>query len=327
MKDANAKSVVKEKKRESPAGYHYYFSYLDNPRNFYLKYVLGLKPRWTAPPLIKGGAMHEAREKFLRTFNVQEMLDTYSEEMTSRMDEYEDKGQGKADLEQGLAMLSQWAFDLGKVYAEDYEILEIEQEHTLYIGPEQRYRHTVRPDTVVKDKKTGVVSVVDMKTTGWSAHKAVQQAAGEDQITSYIWAMEKEKPELKCRQAIIDVLYSRKNKNGFSPTEVYLSDPIRRTQLDLKIYELTIVGLIMEITQKVMATKNGVPWPLLFPRNGRISGLFDDPYKDIARLDIKPGDVPPGFVADDWASDMDEFINQVPLEDYKIFDTGGKDEK
>ena len=315
-------SLAEHKRRESPAGYHYYFAYLENPRNWFIKYVLGLKPRFTAPPLIRGGAMHEARARYFETWDVDAMLSTYREDMTTRQAEYASPEEFSADLENGQTMLQAWSFDLGPTYKDLWKPVLIEEPFAFGIGPSGQFTFTVRPDSVCQNQETGRYAVFDMKTTGWSIDKTISQAASEDQLTSYIWAMRKARPDWNVREGYIDVIFARKNRGGLGVPVCQISDPIYRTDLDLAIFEMNIVGIIAEVSQKVLAYHDGMPWPLLFPRNGRVAGLFEDPYKDIARLDIRPGEVPPGFVRDEWVDPTKDLVSLGGSVDWKKFFTG-----
>jgi len=309
QRQEKSRSKQDEVRRESPAGFHYFFSYWSNPRNFYLHYVLGLKPKYTAPPLVFGAAIHEAIAEYFLKGDIDQAIEVFQDEMTFRKEEYEHQDKWQEDFDRGPLMISDWYETWGEFDAEEHEILEVEKPYGFWIGPDNAFYFTVRPDRVKKNKRTGVIRPFDTKTTGYSVTKAIQQVESEDQITGYIWALNREHPEWKVKDAVADIMYQRKSK-----TESVRSDPIYRTQLDQKIFELNIVGTIIEVTQKVKALKT-MPWPILFPRNGQLAGLFGDPYEAISRLDIKPGDIPPGFVRDEWV-DIDSILDNVNLTEW-----------
>lgn len=305
------------RRRESPAGYHYYYSYLENPRNWYLKYVLGLKPRFTPPPLVKGGCLHEAIASYYQNnFSLEKALTTYTTEMESREEEYEKREEFARDVYVGIEMLTHWHNTWSESDQEKYEVVETEKGYEFNIGPGGKLRFTVRPDRIFKDRDTKKYYILDSKTSTWSVMKTIQQVDAEDQITSYIWAMNKAHPEWKVNSAMVDVMYARMNrdKDRITSQESVRSDPIYRTDKDLIIFEMNIVGIIIETTQKVKALAS-TPWPLLFPRNGRIAGLFSDPYEQISRLDIKPGVIPAGFVRDEWG-EVQELVEQIDLDEW-----------
>jgi len=312
-----SKSKEDQQRRESPAGYHYYYSYLENPRNWYLKYVLGLKPRFTPPPLVKGGCLHEAIASYYQNnFSLDAALETYTTEMESREEDYEKPLEFRRDMYVGVEMLTHWHGVWGERDQETYDVIEIERGYEFNIGPGGKLRFTVRPDRVFRDKETGYYYVLDSKTSTWSVDKTIQQADAEDQLTAYIWAMNKAHPEWKVNSAMIDVMYARmsRDKERITSQNSVRSDPIYRTQSSLTIFEMNIVGIIIETTQKVKALAT-TPWPLLFPRNGRIAGLFSDPYEALSRIDVKPGMIPAGFVKDEW-HEVRELVEQIDLDEW-----------
>lgn len=309
QESVKSRSQKDEVRRESPAGYHYYYSYWSNPRNFYLKYVLGLKPKYTSPPLVFGAAIHEAIADYYLTKSIDTAIETFQNEMTLRREEYEDRAKWEEDFTRGPMMISDWYETWGEYDEQHHEVLEVEKGYGFWIGPDEAFYFTVRPDRVFKNKTTNVIRPFDTKTSGWSPTKPVGQADSEDQITAYIWALNKAHPEWGVKDAIIDVMYNRKNSY-----DSHRGDPIYRTKLDQKVFELNIVGTIIEVTQKVKALKT-LPWPLLFPRNGQLAGIFGDPYESISRLDIQPGEIPPGFVRDEWI-DIDSILDNVNLDQW-----------
>jgi hypothetical protein len=221
-----SKSLTDQRRRESPAGYHYYYSYLENPRNWYLKYVLGLKPRFTPPPLVKGGCLHEAIASYYNNaFDIDSALETYTQEMESRSEEYEKQTDFRRDIYVGIEMLwdwhNTWAYkDKGR-----YNVVEVEKGYEFNIGPGGKLRFTVRPDRVFQDKETKKYYILDSKTSTWSVEKTIQQVDAEDQITSYIWAMQKAHPEWGVDSAMVDVMYARLSRDK---TKITSQDSVRR---------------------------------------------------------------------------------------------------
>ena len=318
-----AQSNIVERQRESPAGYHFYWSYLNNPREWYLKYVIGLKPTYTAPALIQGGAMHHAWDVYHRAgMDAGTLIPAFTQEVEARRGEVESEEAFEKVMRVGSVMLDHWLFETAPQYAERFEVLESEQPYEFHIGPSHSFLFTVRPDVIVRDKRTGRVHVVDRKTSSWGLQAPIKQAQCEDQITSYIWAMRKAHPDWNVQDAMIDVVFVRENKTGMGSPQACISDPIYRSKTALLIFELNIVGLIAEITQKVQALRSGIPWPLLFGIDGRADGIFGSPYHDLMRTDIRPTDpVPPGFVRDDWTGPLDDLIAVASIQDFDGFRT------
>lgn len=295
-----------DERRESRAGYHYYSSYRDCPRHFYLAYLLGLKPRLTGPALIKGGAMHEAFAAYWLGVqhgyhNIDEIcFETFKNEMRSRMFEYEEHNRFEQDLESGLGMLRKWIDTWGEYDKEHYKVIGVEKTYEVNFGPPgQEMLFTVRLDRIYQDKQTGVVYAVESKTTGWSLIKMFENTARGDQITAQIWALSKMEPDWNCNSAIIDVLYNR--------GKVFQCDrpgpSVYRTADALRVFEMGMYATIVEITQKVKALREGTPWPLLFPPHRNYCRLFGCEYEPLCDTNVQAGERPPGFRCDDWVSE------------------------
>jgi hypothetical protein len=72
-------------------------------------------------------------------------------------------------------------------------------------------------------------------------------------------------------------------------------------------FEDGMYGTILEITQKVLALQH-YPWTMLFPRNGRICGLFGCEYEPICRKQIAPGEKVPGYSLDPWVGEVEKWL-------------------
>lgn len=290
--------------RESPAGYHFYTLYRQNPRHFFLKYILGLKPRFTPPYFIFGGEMHNAIKWYYENgLNRDGMLHVFTSRMEKRVKEYEDAGKMASDIYRGREMLKVWSDKWRETDISVWEVIECERVYEFLIGPDENYLFTVRPDQVRRHREEGFYTVVDFKTSSWSPKTPFDDANREDQVTGYIWALRKAHPDWEVERAEIEVLYNKgKVFKAERPGYIY------RTPFDLKVFEIGMVGTITEIAQKYKAWKSGIPWPFLFPRNAENCTRWGkDPYERLCRKDIKPGEVPYGFIRDEW-SDLDSLM-------------------
>ena len=305
------------KKRESPAGYHFYHTYADCPRKWYLKYACGYRPEKTSKALIYGGVIHEAVEVFYRVLvsgkgdPVDAMVKKFKEDIALRKEEYENEEDYEKDRYRGPLMLDFWASRYGLEDLEKYEVLAIEEELKMEIGePGKGFLFTVRPDRVFKDRSTGAIYVVDTKTTGWSLGGSLQGAVYQDQMTSYVWALKKN--GLRCNEALVDVIYMR----GKS-LDTKRSDPLFFTEYALAQFELGMFGIINEVSSKYQKLKS-VPNEILFPRYGESCMKFGCVYSDICRERANPGKAPYGFELDEW------YIEEDMQKAQRAF--GGKDE-
>lgn len=301
-------SKSKERKRESPSGWHFYSLYMQNPKHWYLKYALGLRPAYTKPALLFGGAFHEGVEAVHKKDSVDAGIGAFKNALKERKNEYEDVEQYETDLQRGPRMLDYWYQKWSKEDKERYENVYIEKEFEFGLGPGKRFKFTVRPDRVVKERRTGFYYVMDTKTTGWSISRTIATADSDDQLTSYIWAMKNAHPDWNIDGGIVDVVY---NRNGAANIEADRSVPIYKSDQELKIFELTLVGLIAEVSQKYRDLKK-YPWPLLFRRHGFVDSLFGCEYGELCKGEPpKPGVIPPGYVRDEWA-EVDYVLQNVP---------------
>lgn len=311
---------IKEKieRRESSSGFHFYNLYLDCPRKWYLKYVNGLKPLVTSPPLLFGNAFHEAKALYWgKNFNADGMIKEFDKILGELKDQYEDVEKYKDDLSRGHRMIDNWLFTWHDENQERYKVLEVEKEYSILIGPDGNFIFTVRPDVILKDKKFGKNIIEDTKSTGWSLDMTFKTNELGDQLTSYIWALNKVHPEWKIETARIDCSYARGKKvESQRGLEVY------RSKQDLATFELSLYGLILEVSQKYKSLSK-YPWPLLFPRNGGQCYKYNKPceYAKICRMNIPIGTVPPGFKLDSWASldeDMKKAQGSFSLGNFKL---------
>lgn len=282
--------------RESRAGGHYYGSYLDCPRKWYLKYYCEIAPRYISRHLIFGGVIHQAFEAYWRAGrDMTKGIEVFLSSLEERRLEYEKVTDFDEDRNRGPMMLAVWEQTWGDYDRENYEFVEAEQQYVMHVGPEGEFEFTIRPDLVKRDKRNNAYIIVDYKTTGYSVSKAFQAAEMNDQVTSYVWAVRTNHPEWEVPHAEIDVLYNRGQK-----IEAERPGAIYRTEEHLRQFEVGLVGTITEVTQKVKALDDGYPEGLLFPRNGRMCGLFGCEYEKICRTKVERGVVPPGFVHDVW---------------------------
>lgn len=296
---------VGERRRESPSGFHFYSTYRNCPRSWYLKYVLGLRPQFTPTPLLFGGAIHEAISVFYQNnLNLPMAVREFREQMQDRRPEYQDLEKFTDDFNRGQPLLEKWASRWEAHDQDVYKVLEVEHEHQVALGPDNEFTFTVRPDRVLKSKKTGVVYVCETKTTSWSLQRMFASTEKSDQVTSYIWAVRKTHPDWNVESCIIDVLYNK--GKVFDADRPGLAI---RSKGDLAVFELGLYGTITELTQKYLSLSR-YPWPLLFPCNRTHCSLFGCEYDSICSTNVQPGELPPGFRKDDWTQELD---NQVKV--------------
>jgi len=299
--------------RESSTGYHYIWYSIENPYGWYLKYVRGLKYKWTKPALLMGSALHSAIEiAYKSECSSTDILEIYKAILSSRQTEYESGDAFFKDQADGLAMLGCWYTKWFDYDLKTYNLLHIEEEFSVPLP--NGYYMTVKPDLIAEDKKELTLRIIDHKSSRRSMGGAHESLAGQDQSTSYLWAIQ----ELYPRRSIVgcesDVLYKNRGKIDAQRVGIILRSP-----RELAEFQLSAIGALSEICQKVKALNEGLPVHLLFPRNGKDESYFSSEWPFIYRslLPEDPAEAPSGYVIDDWTTDYNkkviEMVDDNPL--------------
>ena len=297
----------KEKHRESPSGFHYYMLYEDCKRKWHLKYVHGLRPEKKSSPLVFGSAWHEGKARYWQgkdgksPYDSEGFVKVFKDTLNEMQDEYLDPAAFQEDMNKGLRLIDDWLITWDEVNKQTLKPVMVEEELKIPIGPNGEFIFTVRPDVVLWDKERRKYLVEDSKSTGWSLNMVFATQELGDQMTSYIWALDKVHPEWKIETARIDGSYARQSKVASQRSlEIY------RSKQDLMLFEMNLYGIIMEVSQKYKSLQK-YPWPLLFPRNGGQCYKYNRPceYSEICRRNLKLGEIPIGFTHDPWV-ELDE---------------------
>ena len=282
-------------KRESEAGFHVYSRYRECPRAFFLRYVMGFQPTHPGKALIFGGVMHEAVEAYYQSGGkLSVSLDTFQAHLQSRREEYAKAEDYDEDLAIGPMFLREWDATWGSYDKSAYDLVEVETQYNLKLGPNGEFDFTVRPDRVMREKVTKRYVVFDTKTTRWSVQGTFTSVKAQDQMTSYVWAMHTAHPEWTLSTAVPDVIYSRGSKvTAERPGEMYFD------AYALHQFEMGMYGSILEISSKVAALDE-VPHEVSFPRNGSQCAKFGCDYADVCRVRTDETRIPLGFRRDPW---------------------------
>lgn len=267
-----------EKKQPDPgassAGYHFYWSYLDCPRKFFFNNILGWEPMEKPWPLEKGRLLHLLADAYVKVGTKGEALKALQgEELTQEQ------------MDDILPMFSAWVDTWSDFDKRTYDLVGSEVELSAPAGPRGDI-FTGRIDRIVRMKTSGEYIAVDLKTTGWSVDKAYQGVELEDQATGYIWLLSKVHPEWNVRSFLVDIIYKKFSKvEAVRPGALYIGN------YDLLQFELNLVGIIDDLSQRIAALKEHEP-ELLFPRNGRSCHLYGCTYQTICRNRTKVADGP-----------------------------------
>lgn len=284
---------------ESISGFHFISTYQQCPRKFLLKYVYHLVPEFKSPALLFGIAIHAALEVWAKEKSLDKAQDAFENELAKEQPDYEKTLDYQNDLQRGLLLLAEYDRTWHENDGEKLETLYVELPFDVELA--NGFHFTGRIDRVVQEKDTKNVYILEYKTTSWSAPSMAHNVTVGDQVTSYLFGLRKVKPTLKVIGVVPDVLYNR--GNSYVCTRF---TPVMRTEMNLKEFELQIIGQLLTISQKVQ-NLGDYPWPYLFPRNCGASP-FKCEYEDICRLNLKADDVPVGFKKE---KDSEEIINHL----------------
>lgn len=294
--DTWLESKLTEQKGASAAGHHYIQAYNQNKWGFYLRYIRGLEPIHTKPALLFGGNIHDAKEAFyLSHGDIDFTLKAFEAIHKSRKNEYENPTQATKDLEDGKKMLFHWASHTGHSDFENYDLIEVEGNHEFELA--NLMKASVRWDLLARKKSNGKYYLFDTKTTRYSITASYNSVEGQDQVSMYLLALKKVYPDYykNCVGLIPDIMYKKQSVVSSERPGI-----VMRSERELKEYEQEIIGLHLELSQKVNALRNGFPPQLvhlLFPRNGKDDSYFGSDWPGIYRQNLPedPYKAPPGY--------------------------------
>jgi hypothetical protein len=304
--------MLSSEQRESYAGWHFISAYLEDPYGWYLKYIRGFKPKYTKPPLIKGGAIHAAVQIAYQIQNSDQVTLAYRELIGARKSEYESIDQFNADRTDGIAMLKKW-YEEWMAYDEaTYNWLSIEESYVIELANGMFI--TVKPDRIFQQKEDGKIVFFDTKTTGWSIGKSYSQNQGIGQVDSYLLAGAQLFPNHAILGLVYDIMYKRQ-----SVVKAERPGIVQRSERELAEFELMIIGLLIELTQKVKSL-DLYPPHFLFARNGKNESYFGTEWPYIYRAPLPPqGEAPVGYTIDDWT--LNTAKNTMKLFEEALYET------
>jgi hypothetical protein len=291
--------------RESSAGTHFYFLYRNNPHEWYLKYILGLIPKFTKPPFVLGKAIHAHNEEWWKERDEKKAFSEGMEVIEKDKRRLETQEDVNKITESYPPMVKEWISSwIDSEHGEKFTFVEAENPYEVKFGPDESLTFTFRPDLVIENKETGYKYITDYKHTGYSPKKFYQIAERSDQITAYLWALSKAHPEWRIEGGYIDGIYRRGKSVSADHYFCY------RTEGYKKVFELGLVGTILEVSQKVKALSK-YPWPLLFPPNWSFVEIYGSEYEQLLGKNIGKDEIPPGYEKDPTL-DLEETLRNIP---------------
>ncbi len=290
-----------------PSGFWFIQLFNDRKYEWFLRYIKGYVGIYTNPPLIFGSAIHKAKEYFY-TYDgdyegAVEVLEVYLKE---REGEFASPKAFTDCLTKGPVMFTTWANTWAEKDKLDFKLIEAE----MRLRPQMSngFKMNVKLDAVVTKISNGMSYIMETKTTGYSVDIAYQSVELQDQATCYLWAIRKERPDLQVIGVLPDIMYKRQSVCRADRPGV-----VTRSDRELKNFELELIGLFQDMTNRYKKYKAGYPAALLYPHNGAAVSKFGTDYPRIYRAALPPeGQAPEGYKLDPWilSGAMDEYIKE-----------------
>lgn len=258
------KAAGKAKRRESSSGFHYVNLYQCCQRKFYFRYVKGWKPAVTPAPLIFGSAFHEAKAAFYQGESEKKAIQVGMKVIGESAHELEN-AEVAEELEFRLPhLMHYWVEAFGRNDLVEYKVLAVEKELVVPIKGTP-WVMTIRPDTILENKMSGMKFVMETKTSGFSHRLTTEAVVAGDQATAYLWGVKKMLYE-DVYAVLPDVAYWNSRSKNLENIAMVRSDVVMRSDYALEMFEMGMSRLFTEVNQK-MAAVGSVDVRVLFPRN------------------------------------------------------------
>jgi hypothetical protein len=262
-------------------GYTYITTYQTCRRMFYFRYILRWESVEKNEKMIWGSILHAMTG--LLTYN---RLALHRE--TDLRKEYDAliKSEGLTNtqlINAGWSLLTEWK-ETYLPMDDDCEVCLIDE----LVGFDiDGFLFYIKPDRVLFNRRTQMVKMFELKTTGYSLPVVMGKVRETDQSTAYIWGWNQRFPQTLVKYLIPEVLYAKGNVIRISR-----GDPIYRNQTELIRFENDLRLWISEITQRV-----NNPDPRYFQKRWTCmeGSAFKCEYASICPQVHDPGDIPPGF--------------------------------
>jgi len=268
----------------SLAGVHYASLYDACQRKFHMKYNLGIEEKWVDKALIFGSAIHEAKAVWYETGSEEKADNRGIQEIEDRVDEFYSHEEANFCHERVRPLMKAWYQSYGYRDLEKYKILGVEQEVRLPVPFTPGYVHTQRHDAIMEDRESGAVYTFDTKTASSSLDFTLNSVRLSDQVTSYNWGG-MEVFGKRYKGFIIDVQYWSTRSSNPHTIKCQRSEPILKTEHEIKMFQANIGGLFNEIQAKERALALGTPSPFLYRKNTFYCMSF---FRKCAYADVCP---------------------------------------
>ena len=263
------------RRSESSSGFHFLNLFQCCQRKFYLRYHLLIRPVYTHPALIFGSAFHEGKATFYSEKSESKALAIALQVLKGSKKELEHPEDLK-EMEFRLTnMLHFWIAEHGLNDLRQYKVLAIEKELKVPIAHTQ-YIMTMRPDTILQDKLTKLIYIMETKTSSFSHRVTNEAVLYGDQATAYLWGVRKQ-TKLMPYGVVPDISFWSKQAKTVDGIKNIRGDIAIRSDYALEQFEKGVSQILSEINQKALAYHRGRdPW-LLFPRNSHYCLSYSTP--------------------------------------------------
>lgn len=286
---------------ESSSGFHFYNLHQCCQRKFYIKYVCRLTPSTVSPPLIQGGAFHEAKEVYYKTGSTKKAVDSAEKFIKSNHSLLSSDDDYDRILYRVPVLVMRWIDRFGEYDRHQYKFLTIEKEFKVQLPKVKGYPEiivTVKPDAIVEDKGSHDIYIMETKTSGYSIDVTNDGVQYGDQATTYIYAARKCLGK-EVYGVIPDIAYWNTKAKNEDNIQILRGDIVTRKDRDLEVWEKSVRQEFLEISQKVEAVKKGYDPDALFRRNTYYCMSYGKPceFSEICRMNLTPKTkIPYGFV-------------------------------
>lgn len=283
--------------REGLGGGHFYDTFKACPRKWYLKYIIGLKATTFAKALNYGSAVHEAFHEFYKDYQKDTLIGVTLTRLTEARDKYLKADDYVKDRQRAIDSLTEWYSHYGESDKETFEVVESETERVITLQNGLEFR--IRPDRLLRERKTGKVFIFDTKTTGRGLTHMFTKTEQSDQPTCYTVGIE---PIFKEDFGgwVTDCLYSR-----YSVHRSERSTPIIVDTYQKNLWEIGMMSEIEDLTNRYKLLLSGsYPPEYLFPPRKSACSVWGCPYSSVCSSKIEEGFNPVdyGFEQDEWTT-------------------------
>ena len=308
---SNDKVHKAAKRRESASGFHYLNLFQCCPRKFYLRYVKGWSPKHTPMPLVQGSAFHEGKATWYLKKSEKKAIEVAMGIVEEAKKELESEVVYQEIAFRIPHFLHYWIERFGKSDLVEYKVVAVEKQLVVPVGSTP-YSMTIRPDTILQNKQSGLKYIMETKTSGFSHRVTTDAVVYGDQATAYIYGVRKMLfPDVYG--VLPDIAYWNSRSRDLSNMQFLRPEIVMRDEYALEQFEKGVGQVFTEINQKVEALKKGYEPEVLFPRNTYYCLSYSKPceYAMVCQRQVKGMKVPPGLKCDRSKKSIGGYLDDI----------------